>query len=67
MGKEIEDADHLTCPYCGHIDMDCDEMFEEGSDERDVHCTSCGKNFLAVKVLEVHYSSFPLEDEPGAA
>jgi DNA-directed RNA polymerase subunit RPC12/RpoP len=60
----IENAEQLTCPHCGFVDLEAKELFvDQEIDERSVTCKGCSHPYYAVRVIEVRYTSFTDYDE----
>ena len=55
---ETEYTRYITCPYCGCEDAD---SWEWGGDEinieADYTCGSCGEEFIAIREVEVTYTT----------
>jgi DNA-directed RNA polymerase subunit RPC12/RpoP len=46
--------DEITCPYCGHKDVDSSEY----PDSAEIDCSECGKEFTAYRNTHVYYTMF---------
>jgi DNA-directed RNA polymerase subunit RPC12/RpoP len=46
--------DEITCPYCGHKDVDSSEY----PDSAEIDCSECGKEFTAYRNTNVYYTMF---------
>lgn len=52
--------DVVECPYCGH-DHDMDTYDFDGSNEVDIECESCEKEFEVIREWYPSYSSHSIE------
>ena len=52
----------VTCPWCGHVGHD---SWEYESDEFEVECGECGREFVAWRNIEVTYGSKRPECKDG--
>ena len=66
MGEYIEaEGDYLICPYCGAKIRINPEIFSDYTmdDEAEVYCEDCDHEFIALREVNVSYSSRKSNDK----
>lgn len=51
---ETDYQDEIVCPHCGYRHRD---SWEVNSDDTNLECEDCGKEFLMTRVTEVYYTT----------
>lgn len=54
---DIMQEPFITCPYCGHFELDSCEWADENKSEK---CIACGSIFSYQREIETSYSSQPI-------
>lgn len=54
---------YITCPYCGHKDINSWECLIDSSD--DMECPECLEHFFMERIIDITYSTFKREAKNG--
>lgn len=63
--KSRRDSIYAICPYCGNKHADMWDHSWGASDEIEITCYRCDRDFKVLRHVDVEYETRPLEDQGG--